>query len=91
VGLESNTLGLWRSHESRCQEDDLANEDDLEVARDWDHRARVEDSLDESFDAEGLRKLRVAVASTSNPACCGVSHIVAGHAGVGVGADVVCV
>jgi hypothetical protein len=31
------------------------------------HRARVEDSPDESLDAEGLQKSKVAVASGSNP------------------------
>ena len=58
--------------ETKCQEDDSTNEIDSEVVRvigdkSGDHKARVEDSPDEDIDAEGLRKLKVAVASVSNP------------------------
>jgi len=57
------------------QEVDSANEIDPEVARvisdkSGDCRAGVEDGLDEGLDAERLQKLKVAVASTSNPGAC---------------------
>ncbi|KIM88296.1 hypothetical protein PILCRDRAFT_3315 [Piloderma croceum F 1598] len=53
------------------QESDLTEEVNSEVARvisdqNGDRRARVEDCLDESLEAEGLRKSKVAVASISN-------------------------
>jgi len=77
---EKRKLRVWNQtpwdfgevDESRHQEeDDSVDEDDAEIARvvkDWsgDHRARVEDGLDESLDAERLQKSKVAVASASN-------------------------